>query len=248
VSAPTATTFCPASHSAADSLIPGSPFVVGRVLRRPLFEQVTPAGVDEHRVGFAQGHVVHLQPGLQIGFGDQRAGVEARGLAGGVGFQLAGGLKHLHRVDDDAARREGLDVLEAKALQIVLGDVFPHRRLVVVAVLDADVAEPIDMSADMALAEVSVFHVAQLVVAVFRARHRGEAAEDRLAEAGAEERYAVHEGVGHGGDDASLNLGGGGLGDGGSDAVSRAGLIVRTKRRGLDDGLAVGLGRGGRRL
>jgi hypothetical protein len=104
------------------------------------------------------------------------------------------------------------------------------------------------MRADMALAEVGVLHITELVVAVFCARHRGEAAEDRLAEAAPEERYAVHEGVGHGGNDAGLDLRGGGLGNGGGNAVGRAGLIIRTEGRGLDDGLAVGLRGGGRRL
>ena len=109
----------------------------------------------------------------------------------------------------EAGRRRGLQQstasqhvrrLETKPLEIVT-DIFSHRRLVV-AVLDADVAEAVDMRADMALAEVGVFHIAQLVVAVFCARHRGEAAQDRLAEAGAEERYAVYDGVGQRGDDA----------------------------------------------
>ena len=135
-----------------------------------------------------------------------------------------------------------------KPLEIVLRDVFSHRRLVVVAVLDADVADAVDMRADMALAEIGVFHIAQLVLAEFGARHRGEAGQDGLAEAGAEQRDAVRQRVGHGGDDAGLDLGGGGLGDGRGDAIGRAGLIVRAKRRGRDERLAVGLCRGGRRL
>ena len=227
---------------------PGFAAVVGRILGRILLEQVTPAGVDEHRVTLAQGHVVQLQPGLQVCLGNQRAGVEAGVLAGGVGFQLVGGLEHLDRVDDDATRGEGLDVLEAEPLQIVLRDVFPHRRLVVVAVLDADMAHPVDMRADMALAEIGVLHIAQLVVAEFRTRHHGEAGQDGLAEAAAEQRYAVHEVEGHRRDDAGLDLGGGGLGDGGGNTVSRAGLVVRPEWRGRNERLAVGVGRGGHRL
>ena len=89
VSAPTRMTFCDASHCAAATAEARFAAVVGRVLRRELLEQVAPAGVDEHRIAFTQRHVVQLQPGLQIGFGDHRARVEARALAGGIGLQLA---------------------------------------------------------------------------------------------------------------------------------------------------------------
>ena len=62
--------------------------VVGRVLRRELLEQVAPAGVDEHRVAFAQRHIVHLQARLQVGLGDDRARVEAGPLQAALVFSL----------------------------------------------------------------------------------------------------------------------------------------------------------------
>jgi hypothetical protein len=40
--------------------------------------------------------------------------------------------------------------------------------------LDADVAEAVDMRADMALTEIGVFHIAQLVVSIFSARRDGD--------------------------------------------------------------------------
>src|SRR5437773_2671902 len=106
--------------------VPVRPMTLGTVIDRKKvarFELSAAAGMDEHRVALAQRYVVHLQSGLQIRLGDQRAGVQARVLAGGVGFQLAGGLEHLDRVDDDAARGEGLEVLQAEPLEVVLGDV-----------------------------------------------------------------------------------------------------------------------------
>ena len=106
-------------------------------------------------------------------------------------------------------------------------------------------AEAVDMRADMALTEIGVFHIAQLVVSIFSARRDGEAGQDGLAKASAEQRYAVYEVVGHRGDDAGLDLGGSGLGDRRGNAVGRPGLIVRTEGRRRDDRLAVGLGRGG---
>src|SRR6185312_7060035 len=145
--------------------------VISGVLRGELLEQIAPAGIDEDGIGLSQRHIVHLESSLQIILADDRAAIEARSLAGGIGLELARRLEHLDDVDDDAARREGLDVLDAELLQPVLGDVLAHRRLIVIAVLDADMAHAVDMRADMALAEIGVLHIAQLVAAEFRAGH-----------------------------------------------------------------------------
>src|SRR6267378_2604831 len=77
----------PAVAADSDDLLRGEPLcrrvgdarlaaIVGCVLSRILLEQVTPTGVDEHRIPFAQRHVVHLEPGLQVSLGDHRARVE----------------------------------------------------------------------------------------------------------------------------------------------------------------------------
>src|SRR3954454_14308669 len=142
--------------------------IIGRVLRRKLLEQIAPSGIDKYCVALAQRHVVHLQSRLQILLRNHRARVQTGTSADEIRLQLARVLKHLHRVDDDAARRKGLDVLTTEALEIILRDVFTHRCLIVIAILYADMAEAVDMRADMALAEIGVFHIAQLVLAEFR--------------------------------------------------------------------------------
>src|SRR4029077_5316243 len=86
--------------------------VVERVLRRELLEEVAPAGVDDDDVTLAQRRVVHLEPGLQVGRGDQGTLVEARLLARRVRLQLAGLLVHLHHVDHHAPGAKGLEGLE----------------------------------------------------------------------------------------------------------------------------------------
>ena len=86
----------------------------------------------------------------------------------------------------------------------ILGDVFPHRGLVIVAVLDADVAHAVDMRADMALAEIGIFHIGQLVLPVFRAGYQGSSGQHGLGETGAEQRYAVDKVVGQRRDDTGL--------------------------------------------
>src|SRR4029450_5067455 len=138
--------------------------VVQRVLRRELLEEIAPAGVDDDDVTLAQRDVVHLESGLEVGGGDDRALLEARLLAGRVALELVGLLIDLHHVDEHATGREGLEVLEPELGHVVLGDELPHRDLVVVAVLAPDVPHPVEMRADVALAEPGVFHVGQLVL------------------------------------------------------------------------------------
>ena len=220
----------------------GRAAIVGGVLGRELLEEVAPAGVDDDDVALAQRHVVHLEAGLQVGAGDHGALVEAGLLARRVALELAGRLEHLHHVDDHAAGRERLQVLEAEPRHVVLVDVFAHRRLVVIAVLAPDVAHAVQVRPDVTLAEPRVLHVRQLVLAEGGARGEAGRGEDRLRETRSEERHAVRERVGHRDDLAGLDLGGCGLRHRGGDPVGRTGLVVGTPRRGRHELLAIGLG------
>src|SRR6185437_15362017 len=94
-----------------------------RVLRRELLEEVAPACVDHDDVTFPKRDVVHLEAGLQVGGGDDRARVEAWLLARGVRLQLARGLKYLDGVDHDTTRGERLQVLQTELGDVVLRDV-----------------------------------------------------------------------------------------------------------------------------
>ena len=55
-----------------------------------------------------------------------------------------------------------LQVLEAELFQAVLRDVLTHRCLIIIAVFDADMAHPVEMRADMTLAELGFLHVGRL--------------------------------------------------------------------------------------
>ena len=109
-------------------------------------------------------------------------------------------------------------------------------------------ADPINVCADMALAEIGILHIAQLVLAEFGARHRGEAGQNGLAEARSEQRNAVGQRVCHRRHDTGLDLGGRGLRNRRRNTIGRTGLIVGTERRRRDERLAIRLRRGGRRL
>ena len=128
-------------------------------------EQIAPAGVEEHRIALAQCDIVHFEPSLQVLRRDHGSLVEAGVLARRIGVQLAGILVDFDEVDDDAARGERLQVFEAKPRHVVLIDVFAHRRLIVIAIAAADMADAVYVGADMALAEPRVFHIGEVVFA-----------------------------------------------------------------------------------
>ncbi len=203
--------------------------VVDRVHGGILQEQILIPGVEEDSVTFAQRNVIHLQAGLKIGRGDQCAAIEAVALAVRVLLQLAGFLEDANKVDDDAAGGECLDVLEAKLFEAVLGDVFPHRRLIIIAVLDADMAHAVEMGADVALAEPGVFHVSRFVLTLGCAGRQARRRQDVLREAGAEQGNSVHEDIRHRNDFAGLDLCCGRLGDRRRDTVARPGLVIGPK-------------------
>src|SRR3954452_3054723 len=101
--------------------------------------------MNEHCIAFAQGDIVHFQSGLDVSWCNHRATVETRRPAGGIGLQLVGFLEHLDHVEDYAACSESLKVFKSQLLDAVLSDKFSHRRLIVIAILDADVAHAVDM-------------------------------------------------------------------------------------------------------
>jgi hypothetical protein len=57
--------------------------------------------------------------------------------------------------------------------------------------LDADVTHAVYVRADMALAEIGILHVAQLVLAVLRTGHGSKAGQNGLRETRAKQRDAV---------------------------------------------------------
>ena len=216
--------------------------VVRCVLGRELLEEVAPTRVQDQDVALAQRDVVHLEAGLDVRPGDHRPLVEALPLARAVALELPGRLEHLDHVDEDAAGRERLDVLEAELGHVVLVDELAHRDLVEVAVLAPDVPEPVEVGADVTLTEPRVFHVRELVLAERGTRGEGGRRQDALREARPEEWDAVRQGIRHRNDLPLLDLGRGRLRDRRRDAVGRAGLIVGPPGRGRDDLATVALG------
>ena len=100
------------------------------------------------------------------------------------------------------------------------------------------------MGADMALAEVGVLHVGQLVLAVFGTGNKRSAGQHGLGEAGAEQGHPIDEVVGQGNGDAGLDLSRGSLGDGRGNPVGCPDLVIGSEGRSLDQRLAVALGMG----
>src|SRR6266566_1297216 len=118
----------------------------------------------------------------------------------------SGLLIDLYGVDENSARGEGLQVLEAEPGHVVLVDVLPHRGLVEVAVLAPDMAQAVKVRADVALAEPRILQVGQLVLSERSAGGEGGGGQDRLAEPRAEERHPVGQRIRHGDDLAFLDL------------------------------------------
>ncbi len=179
--------------------------------------------------------------GLDIGLRDDCSLVEAGLAARGVGLELVLLLKDPDQIDNDAAGREDLEMLEAEPRHVVLVDEFPHRVLVVVAVAAAEMAEAVQMRPDMALAEPRVLDEGRVVLAVGRPRRERSGGQDGLAKARAEQRDTIHQRMGQADHLAFLDLRRGGLYDGGCHSVGRTRLIVGSERRGRNGFGAVGL-------
>jgi len=158
------------------------------------------------------------------------------------GFFLSlGFLEDPDDVEHDPAGRERLHMLDAKLLQVVLGDIFTHRGLVIVAVLDPDMAQPVDMRADVALGEVGILHAGELVLAVLSPWRQGRGVQDGFLEACAVQWHAIHQNIPQRNDFAGLDFRRGRLGYLGRNAVGCADIIFRTERRWLDQSLTVAL-------
>ena len=129
VSVPTATTFWrdqPGRRVLADARLAA---VVERVLRRELLEEVAPAGVDDDDVALAQGHVVHLEAGLDVGRGDQRCPCRGRASCTAalvLNLPAAWNTLTMSTITPRVAKR--LQVLEAELGHVVLVDELAHRR------------------------------------------------------------------------------------------------------------------------